>query len=196
MQSYVHAHQAAYNVLAASIVAWIAIEMVRGSRQSEKADEQDNRLSTVFLRSSVIGGIVLGFFTSHIESLTIAFSPFWFYVFGLSMIWIGIAYRWYAVRYLGKYFSFDLETQEDHEVVDTGPYNIVRNPSYTGALISAVGIGLALDNYLSLVLVTIGSIVGYAYRIRVEEEVLLENLGEDYEDYMEETPYRLIPYVW
>ncbi|MGH8160559.1 MAG: methyltransferase family protein, partial [Gammaproteobacteria bacterium] len=70
-----------------------------------------------------------------------------------------------------------------------------RHPSYSGTLVTIVGFGLATTNWLSLLLVLACSLVGYSYRVHVEEQALCDALGEAYRDYMHRTR-RFIPFVW
>jgi protein-S-isoprenylcysteine O-methyltransferase Ste14 len=85
--------------------------------------------------------------------------------------------------------------QEDHHVVRSGPYRVLRHPSYTGLLVAVLGVSLLYGNWLSVLVFEALVIAGVLYRIRVEERVLLDGLGEDYAVYMRETN-RLIPGVW
>jgi protein-S-isoprenylcysteine O-methyltransferase Ste14 len=61
-------------------------------------------------------------------------------------------------------------------------------------MIMFIGIGLALGNWFSLVLLMIATIATYSYRVVVEERVLLATIGEPYGNYMKERK-RFIPYV-
>jgi len=69
----------------------------------------------------------------------------------------------------------------------------VRHPSYTGALLTLLGILLCSTNWLALACFLF-AIPGFAYRISVEEKALANGLGQPYRDYMRRTK-RLIPYV-
>ena len=114
---------------------------------------------------------------------------------GIGVMLCGVALRWYSVRTLGRFFSRSVAIQEHHEVVTTGPYRIVRHPSYTGTMLTLIGIGLVADNWLSLLLVTAGGFAAYAYRVAREERTLLRALGEPYRDYMTRTK-RFIPFIF
>src|SRR5262249_50419629 len=81
----------------------------------------------------------------------------------------------------------------DQTVVQKGPYRLVRHPSYTGALLTVLGILLCQTNWLSLACFLL-ALPGFAYRIRVEERALVTALGEPYRDYMRRTK-RLVPSV-
>ena len=88
-----------------------------------------------------------------------------------------------------------MQVRSDQTVVDTGPYRWVRHPSYTAILLTFFGIGVALENWLSLVALVIVPSIGLVVRIRVEERALLEALGEPYREFSESRA-RLIPKVW
>ncbi|MCU1302401.1 MAG: putative methyltransferase [Candidatus Sulfotelmatobacter sp.] len=106
----------------------------------------------------------------------------------------GAAFRWYSASLLGKYFTFDVATHSGQTVVERGPYRYIRHPSYTGALVSLFGFGLALGNWAGLV-ASVGCLgVAYAYRIPVEEGALVSALGEPYRQYLART-WRLVPFL-
>jgi protein-S-isoprenylcysteine O-methyltransferase Ste14 len=79
-------------------------------------------------------------------------------------------------------------------VIEAGPYRYIRHPSYTGALITVIGLGLALGNWASIVAMLACISAGYAYRIHVEEAALVSALGQPYREYMSRTA-RLVPFV-
>lgn len=117
------------------------------------------------------------------------------FVFGLGFVvaLAGVAFRWYAVITLGQFFTMRVETTSDQQVVESGPYRMVRHPSYTGALMTVMGVLLCATNWLSLACFVL-ALPGFAYRMRVEEGALSSAIGEPYRDYMKRTK-RLIPYV-
>ncbi len=114
---------------------------------------------------------------------------------GLVTILVGFVGRLAALFTLGDTFTQHVGLRADHDLATTGPYRVVRHPAYTGAIITYVGIGMALGNWLSLGIVTVAAFVGYSYRVRVEERYLRAELP-GYEAYAEETPWRLVPFVW
>lgn len=107
----------------------------------------------------------------------------------------GIAFRWYSASVLGKYFTFDVTVQKDQQLVEVGPYRYVRHPSYTGALMTLFGFGLALENWIAVFAGTFCLCLAYVYRIRVEEAALIETLGDVYRKYAGRT-WRLLPFVF
>jgi len=80
-------------------------------------------------------------------------------------------------------------------VVERGPYRWVRHPSYSGLLIFFVGLGLALSDWLSVVVLAVLPAAGLLVRIRSEERALLGALGEEYRRYAA-TRRRLFPGIW
>jgi protein-S-isoprenylcysteine O-methyltransferase Ste14 len=108
---------------------------------------------------------------------------------------VGIAFRWYAVAILGRFFTFDVAVQTGQTVVEAGPYRYIRHPSYTGALITVIGIGLALGNWASLFILLVCMGIAYAYRISIEEAALVAALGEPYRQYTRRTR-RLVPFLF
>jgi protein-S-isoprenylcysteine O-methyltransferase Ste14 len=111
------------------------------------------------------------------------------------LILAGIGFRWWAIITLGRFFSVDIALQEQHRVVQEGPYRLVRHPAYTGLLISFLGMGIAFMNWLSLVLVMVPITAFFLYRIKIEEEALSEELGPAYLEYRRMTK-RLLPGVF
>ena len=79
-------------------------------------------------------------------------------------------------------------------MVEKGPYRLVRHPSYTGVLITFIGLGLAVQSGGALLVLLVVFGVSFGYRMLVEERTLLSELGPDYASYMKRTK-RLIPFL-
>jgi protein-S-isoprenylcysteine O-methyltransferase len=105
---------------------------------------------------------------------------------GVVVFVAGLAIRWYAIIYLGRFFTVNVAIASDHELIDGGPYRYVRHPSYSGALLAFFGLGLCIGNSILAV---------FLWRIHVEEAALLRGLGNQYQSYMDRTK-RLIPGVY
>ena len=114
---------------------------------------------------------------------------------GIALIFVGTALRTYAIRVLGRYFVITVAVEPDQQVIERGPYRLIRHPSYTGALLSLLGFGLVLTNWASLAAIILWNAVGFGYRVVVEEQVLSRALGQPYIAYMRRTR-RLLPYVF
>jgi protein-S-isoprenylcysteine O-methyltransferase len=107
----------------------------------------------------------------------------------------GVLLRWYSIFYLGRFFTVDVAIAADHQVIDSGPYRYVRHPSYAGALLAFLGLGICFGNVLSLLVIMIATTGAFIYRIKIEEAALIGALGERYVRYAARTK-RLIPFVY
>lgn len=112
---------------------------------------------------------------------------------GLVLMVAGMALRWYAIWVLGVSFTCEVSTRPGQEVVQSGPYRWIRHPSYTGGLLTVLGVLVCCTNPVSLAALVLAG-AGYAYRISVEERALATDLGAPYRDYMRRTK-RLIPFL-
>lgn len=113
----------------------------------------------------------------------------------VALFGLGALLRWYAIFYLGRLFTVNVAIAADHQLVDSGPYRSVRHPSYTGALLMFLGLGMSFDNWLSLLLAVAPAGWAFRHRMGVEEAALSRALGAPYLNYMARTK-RLIPGVY
>ena len=116
-------------------------------------------------------------------------------VLGLILFVSGIALRWYSIIHLGRFFTVDVSISAGHKLIDSGPYRFVRHPSYSGALLAFVGLGLCMHNWIALAVLMVPVTAAFLWRIHVEERALHQTLGEDYRLYAARTK-RLIPFVY
>lgn len=113
---------------------------------------------------------------------------------GLGLETIGLALRAWSMRSLGGFYSRTLRTEDEQQVVDTGPYRWVRHPGYSGSLLTWTGFALT-SRSLPVVALVAGLLVGaYQRRITAEEQLLLRELP-GYTAYTERTK-KLFPAVW
>ncbi len=114
---------------------------------------------------------------------------------GVALIVGGMLLRMHCWRVLGAFFTPTVTIANDHRVIDQGAYKWLRHPSYLGALMTLAGLGLALSNWASLIVMIVGSWAIYIYRIEVEEVALESALGESYTQF-KKSRKRLIPFVY
>ncbi len=117
------------------------------------------------------------------------------FVLGLALMCAGIALRQWAIVLLGQFFTVDVRVHAEQPVIDRGPYRRLRHPSYTGLVVTFLGLGLALGNWAALALMVVVPTAGLVVRIRAEERALLAGLGEPYRRFTA-TRARLIPGIW
>jgi protein-S-isoprenylcysteine O-methyltransferase Ste14 len=188
-----------FDLIPSAAVAFYAVTLVaqrivlsrRRVRTGLDRDKGSYRLFDVTGALSLPAAVILGF-TDY--GRVRVFEPY-VAASGLALLVAGTAFRWAAIVTLWKYFTPNVSILEGHRVVRQGLYGVVRHPSYTGLLVRYLGFGLALANWLSAALVFLPLLCATLYRIRVEEEVLLEHFGEEYAAYARGTK-RLVPGIY
>lgn len=184
----------------------IQAEIRFGERARKSATEATDRGSTlaVSLASAVpAAGFAMAMVLSRPE--IVAQSPPWTRHFGLpwmpAFAWAGVALgglglllRMWAVLTLRERYTRTLLIQDAHAVERGGPYRFVRHPGYLGSLLCLNGIGLASGNLIVAVASIAATFAAYAYRIRVEDAMLIRQFGETYERYRREVP-ALLPFA-
>ena len=118
-----------------------------------------------------------------------------FELVGVVLFVAGLLLRWWAIITLGRFFTVDVTIEKDHELVERGPFRVVRHPSYTGVLLAFVGFALTLGNWAALLVILVPIFVAFIRRMNVEEEALSRALGARYAEYMTRTK-RLVPFVY
>ncbi len=114
---------------------------------------------------------------------------------GLLLILGGMTLRFIAVWSLGKFFTVDVNIQENHKIIKKGVYKVIRHPAYLGSLVSFIGFGISINNWISFGVIIIPITIAFIRRIKIEEKLLLEKFEGDYSDYMNKT-YRLLPKIY
>src|SRR5216684_2924059 len=177
--------------------AWILPEVVawrvkRSTDSSKVRDQGSLNLIAVLWWS----GIAMDFsFSLLLPQAAISWNRTSLFFVGIGLMLLGIALRWYSAAILGKYFTFDVAIQTGQILVEVGPYRYIRHPSYTGALLTLFGFGLALGNWAGLAAALSCMGFAYAYRIPIEEAALASALGETYTQYAKRT-WRLVPFLF
>lgn len=114
---------------------------------------------------------------------------------GLGDILVVAGFYFIFVVYRANTFtSSTIEVTEDQNVIDTGPYAIIRHPMYASALIYLVGTPLALGSYWGFIALA-AMLPVLIWRLFDEETLLTTDLS-GYSDYQKRVRYRLVPFVW
>ena len=160
--------------------------------QGENRDRGSRYAFMVLLPAGLVGAFVA---PGILPQANITLSPRPTFYFAIACIWAGVALRFWAISTLGRFFRTSVVLQTNHELIHSGPYRLLRHPSYTGVLITMAGIGLAIGNWLS-VLVSAGCMFSaIAARIRVEESALAERFGVEFAAHKQRT-WALLPLIW
>ena len=153
------------------------------------------RWSLLIVVVGVVGGLLGGLAIANGHAGTVTAGRWPIFVLGLTLMAIGIAIRQWAIFVLGRFFTADVRVHPQQTVVDRGPYRWFRHPSYSGMIVFFVGLGLALTNWLSLLVLALVPTLGLIVRIRSEQQALLAGLGEAYRQYAA-AHRRLLPGIW
>ena len=114
---------------------------------------------------------------------------------GVALFVTGLLLRWWAIITLSRFFTVDMAIEPDHELIERGPFRMVRHPSYTGVLLAFVGLALTLGNWAALLAILVPIGAAFIHRMNVEENALSGALGPQYTDYMRRTN-RLVPFLY
>ena len=175
-------------------VAAQAFVEVATTRTPGKA-EQDRRTKTILVLGMLAGLLLAVLAARSLPGLTLPGDGWIWVVLGVALCAAGLALRVWAVATLGRFFRRDVVVQEGHTVVEDGPYRRIRHPAYAGNLLVALGVGIALANWLGIAALVVVPFLGHLPRIRVEERELERQLGEPYRRYEARTS-RLVPGIW
>lgn len=183
---------AAHTLLTATLAFWLGLELL--VRVRNRGARRPFDWTMFALVGSICAAIAIAYRADHVQRTVLGggWAPF---VVGYAVLVLGIAFRFWAIVTLGRFFTGQVAIQRDHHVVRSGPYAFVRHPSYTGGLVALIGLGIALDDWLSILVLALLPLVGLVIRIRHEEDVLLSAFGDEYRGYAEQTR-RLVPGVW
>jgi len=175
---------------------WIAFEIyLSRKKRADGTSAKDDKSSLRVLWITLILAISAGIYIRRFDFGTIETYSLVIHYFGLFLIVLGLIIRWIAILKLKELFSVTVSIQKDHHIVDTGIYKLSRHPAYLGSLISFLGLGFALQNWLSVFIICIPIFVALSYRIHVEEKVLFREFGDEYSRYISQTK-KLLPWIY
>ncbi|TFK33510.1 hypothetical protein BDQ12DRAFT_615142 [Crucibulum laeve] len=136
------------------------------------------------------------------------------FIFGNLLTFYGTVLRIQCYRTLGILFSFELCIRVNHKLVTHGPYSYVRHPSYTAMIMTIVGAFISnlqgswvrecgvLDTWIGRglllfwLLVAAAVILSLILRIPAEDSILKRQFGDEWIQWAEKVPYRLIPHIY
>ncbi len=178
-------------IIIGSVFMWLTQPPVSVKETSDK--KSSDRFSVVLillmsLISVVVPVIDWAYFSDTQDNIS------FFTILGIFMIIFGISFRAWAVNTLGKYFTATVQIKEGHQLVQSGPYRLVRHPSYSGAFIALIAGGVILESLLGFMISCIAMMIAYYVRITIEEKELMFRFGNEYSAYKANTKM-LIPYV-
>jgi len=134
------------------------------SRTGTKQDRSTLRVVWLVIMVSVATGVYVA------KQLPAAALPFHrsFVFAGVVLFVGGLLLRWWAIITLGRFFTVDVTIEKDHELVERGPFRMVRHPSYTGVLLAFVGLALTLGNWAALLVILLPISAAFIHRMKLD----------------------------
>jgi protein-S-isoprenylcysteine O-methyltransferase Ste14 len=114
---------------------------------------------------------------------------------GLGLMVSGISLRTWANATLGSFYTRTLRVAEGQQLIEHGPYRLLRHPGYSGSLLLWIGAGLATTNGAAISVITTVTGSAYLYRVHSEEAMLAQNFGAAYQAYRQRT-WKIIPFIF
>lgn len=177
-------------------IIWISSEIFINRFMRSKAGDKKNqdKNSLGFIWITIIISMAIAVYISMNYSFPISTFQAVKYI-GLGLILTGVILRSIIIISLGKYFTADVTIRQGHQLKKDGFYKFLRHPSYSASLLSFIGFGISLNNWVSLIIVTAAILFAFIRRINVEEKTLTEYFGQEYIAYKKRT-YRLVPFIY
>ena len=173
------------------VVSWVVASFWSGRTKSHVRTWD----SWVYRLPILIGAIMLSPWTAGALGASQLYDPGNVGTYLLALVVLfGISFTWWARIHLGRFWSNAITHKEDHRVVDTGPYGVVRHPIYTGLIIAILATGVAVATWTSLLGALLISF-GEWQKARMEEGFLTAELGaEAYGPYCKRVPL-IVPFL-
>jgi protein-S-isoprenylcysteine O-methyltransferase Ste14 len=152
--------------------------------------------------SGLLAIAVLGLFVIPALYVLTGFPASFDHPFIPAIAWLGVATSisalWVFRRShvdLGRNWSISLQVREQHALVKTGIYRLIRHPMYSSFFLLGLAQLLLVPNWFAGLAGVVGAGVLFAFRVRREEQMMLESFGGEYRSYMSQTK-RVVPWVF
>lgn len=114
---------------------------------------------------------------------------------GVGIFVVGVLFRWISIFQLKKGFTVNVSIGINHHLKKDGLYTLVRHPSYLGLVLIILGLSIATNSLVSILVMNMPILFAIFYRILIEEKMLTKEFGEAYVKYCEQTK-RIFPLIY
>ena len=114
---------------------------------------------------------------------------------GLLVFAFSMLLRIESIRAQGEQFSLAVAIQQHHRLTTSGPYHWIRHPAYLAMIGMLAGVSMVFANPAASIIITLLSWAWMEYRIMDEEKLLLDEFGEAYRLYRNQTR-KFLPYIY
>lgn len=176
----------------ALLIVWVTAAFA--TKRTEKSASHGSRLLELVLL--VVAFILLFKRESRFGPLALRVIPETetFEWMGVAITAAGIGFAIWARFYLGSNWSAVASVKQDHSLVRSGPYSVVRHPIYTGLLAAVLGSAVVFGMVGCFVALPL-ALFAWHRKSLIEEGFMREQFGIEYERYMRDVK-ALIPFVW
>jgi len=197
MNAYFNTNHVAGLLFTVTMMAWVMMEVSQRSAQPRRTGATavarvGGRI--VVLACLIVTAAVVNLAPHVVPAATIRPGAVAFAA-GMVVLLAGLVLRGWSFKTLGQYFTHTVMVSSDQPVIVTGPYRVLRHPSYAGLILAGLGIGLASANWAGLAGLMLLSITALLWRIHIEDSALAATLGDRYRAYAAQHK-RLVPLVW
>jgi len=197
MNAYFNTNHVAGLLFTVTMMAWVMMEVSQRSAQPRRTGATavarvGGRI--VVLVCLIVTAAVVNLAPHVVPAATIRPGAVAFAA-GMVVLLAGLVLRGWSFKTLGQYFTHTVMVSSGQPVIATGPYRVLRHPSYAGLILAGLGIGLASANWAGLAGLMLLSITALLWRIHIEESALTATLGDRYRAYAAQHK-RLVPLVW
>jgi len=173
-------------------VSEMSLLVFKRSHQTETKVKQDRKSLLIFWLTIPLS-ITLGFMMAKYEPWNTMNRIF--LVVGLVVYGVGFVLRWMSIYQLKSAFTVDVAITKGHALQTDGLYKKLRHPSYLGLILILVGLAMGMNSLRSLLVLVVPVCIAIVYRVNVEERMLVQAFGAEYEAYKSKT-YRFIPWIY
>ena len=185
----------AFAILAALWVAWCAYWLisardVKAARRRESFASRALHIGPMYIAAVLMAvpRLPIGWLNARFVPATVAI-----HVLGVILVSTGLGFAAWARVHLGRNWSGEITLKQEHELIRSGPYGLVRHLIYSGMLAAMFGTAIVIGEWRALIALLF-FVAAVLRRVSVEERWLREIFPDDYSRYRREVP-ALIPFL-
>lgn len=159
---------------------WLAYWLIEATNTA-RAQKSESLQTAIIYRGATVIGILLIF------GLKRPWARLWpvsvpLLCVAIILMLCGFSFAIWARRHLGRYWSARVTLKEGHQLIESGPYGLVRHPIYSGLLLSMAATVMTIGTLQSLCgyAVLLGALI---FKLAAEERLLADHFGQPYQDY-------------
>ena len=188
-------HAVYRHLFAVMWLLWLGYWGVMG-RRAKVTVRSESRISRLpHLSLLLISALLLSLPHFPVPLLGARFMPTspWVFRLGAALTAAGLLFSVWARNHIGNNWSAIVTIKQDHQLITSGPYALVRHPIYTGLLLALIGSALARGEWRGVLAVLIAFCALWR-KLRLEERWMQEQFGAAYSAYSSRVA-ALVPFI-